>query len=195
MSDAFAFDQKYYDRFYRNPETRALTPAAAARHAAFVAAYLRYLEVPVRSILDVGCGTGILLRALGRQFPRAKTTGVEYSEYLCERYGWDRGSVVDYQAAAPADLVVCNDVLGYLDDASCRRALANLATLTGGAALVGVLTREDLALCDRSRTDAAQRARPVAFYTRALDRNFQAVGGGLYLKKPLEVTVWHLERS
>ena len=90
---------------------------------------------------------------------------------------------------------ICNDVLGYLNDADCARALKNLARHTGLALYLGVLTREDLALCDPERTDQAQSARPVAWYRRRLTRNFLAVGGGLYLRKPVDVTVWHLERG
>ena len=63
------------------------------------------------------------------------------------------------------------------------------------ALYLGVLTREDLTLCDPDRTDRAQTARPVAWYQRRLSREFQAVGGGLFLRKPLDVTVWHLERG
>jgi predicted TPR repeat methyltransferase len=189
------FDKAYYDRFYRNPETRATTPAAARRQAEFIAAYLRYLEVPVRRFLDMGCGTGVLLRALARQFPRARFEGVEFSEYLCGNYGWTQGSVVDYRPRTPFDLVVCNDVLGYLDDADCVAALDNLAAATHGALYLGVLTREDLALCDRARTDDSQVARPVAWYRERLEDRFLNVGGGLYLRQPVDVTIWHLERA
>ena len=189
------FNKAYYDRFYRNPETRALSPAAARRHAAFLAAYLRYLEVEVRSIVDVGCGTGVLLRALKRQLPKSKGVGVEHSEYLCQRYGWQEGSVLDYRPEKPADLVICNDVLGYLDDRDAQRAIANLASMTAGALSFGVLTGEDLDICDRERTDPDQIARPVAWYRRLLGRHFVNAGGGLYLKRPLSVTVWHLERG
>jgi len=188
------FDKAYYDRFYRNPDTRAVTPTAVRRQAQFIAAYLNHLEVPVGQILDIGCGTGGLLRALARAFPKAKTRGVEYSDYLCKKYGWQQGSVVDVDAG-PADLVVCNDVLGYLNDANCAQALKNLAQHAGQALYLGVLTREDLALCDPERTDQAQSARPVAWYQRRLSRNFLPVGGGLYLRKPVDVTVWHLERG
>ncbi|MEE8041202.1 MAG: hypothetical protein V3T15_00245, partial [Pseudomonadales bacterium] len=67
------FDRAYYQRYYRNPVTRAVTPQEFARLAEFVAAYLRYLDIDVRRILDIGCGTGSLLRALGRRFPRARS--------------------------------------------------------------------------------------------------------------------------
>ncbi len=149
----------------------------------------------MRSVLDLGCGTGAMLRALGKEFPRARLKGVELSTYLCRRYGWTPGSAIDYQAAKPFDLVVCNDVLAYLDDEDCSRALRTLGTLSTGALYLGVLTREDLPLCDRRRTDARQKPRPMSFYRRRLARNFMPVGGGLFLKKPVEVSVWHLERG
>lgn len=189
------FDKAYYDRYYRNPRTRATTPAAVKRQAAFVAAYLKHLEVPVRQVLDVGCGTGNLLRALGREFPRAGRRGIEYSDYLCSAYGWESGSVTDLDTTRTADLVVCNDVLGYLDDRSCAKALGNLAAVADGALYLGVLTREDLELCDSERTDSSQIARPLRWYRRRLEPHFLPVGGGLYLKKPVHVTVWNLERA
>lgn len=189
------FDKAYYDRFYRNPRTRAVTPAAVRRQAEFIAAYLKHLEIPVRRILDVGCGTGLLLRALGRAYPKATTSGVEFSDYLCQTYGWQQGSVVDVDAGEPADLVVCNDVLGYLNDADCARALKNLAHHSRSVLYLGALTREDLALCDPDRTDSEQVARPVTWYRRRLARNFLPVGGGLFIRKPVDVTVWHLERG
>ena len=188
------FDKAYYDRFYRNSATRAITPAGSRRQAAFIANYLRYLEVPVRRIADIGCGLGHALNALGEEFPRASTTGVEFSSYLCRKYGWDEGSVVDYQNKRPFDLLLCNDVIAYLDDKACARAIDNLATLTRSAAFLGILTEEDWALCDQERTDPDQFLRPKAWYQRRLAKHFVSVGGGLYLKKPLEYPVWTLDR-
>lgn len=187
------FDARYYRRFYRNPRTRATTPAAVRRQAAFIAAYLRHLELPVRRVLDIGCGLGWMLDALGREFPRARTTGVEYSEYLCAERGWTQASVTDYRARAPFDLVVCNDVLPSLDDAACRVAIANLALLCRGALYLGVLTAEDRKRCDPARTDLDVHVRRAAWYRKELAKRFVAVGGGLFLKKPLDVTLWALE--
>lgn len=188
------FDKAYYDKFYRDPGTRAVSPAAAKRQAEFIAAYLAYLDMRVHRLIDVGCGIGNVLRALARVYPRAETTGVEYSDYLCERYGWTQASVTDYKPDKPADLVICNDVLAYLDDATCEAAIQNLAEMTAGALFLGVLTEEDLAVCDKQRTDNQQVIRTRAWYQRRLTRSFTNVGGGLHLKTPLSVTVWSLDR-
>lgn len=188
------FDKAYYDRYYRNPATRAVSPAGARRQAAFVAAYLRHLRLPIRRVLDIGCGVGTTLRALGREFPQASLHGVEWSEYLCRRYGWTRASVVDYSARQPFDLVVCHDVLAYLDDRSCSRAIDNLAELCRGALYLGVLTADDADAYDPRRTDPQQHRRPAAWYRRRLARHFIAVGGGVYLHRDADVVVWSLER-
>jgi SAM-dependent methyltransferase len=189
-----SFDQAYYDRFYRNPRTRAVTPAAAGKHARFIAAYLQYLNVPIRRILDIGCGTGSMLRALQRALPQAQVHGVEYSAYLCQRYGWEQGSVVDYRAVAPYDLVVCNDVLAYLDGRTCTRALTNLARLSCQALFLGVLTADDEGQYDRTRTDPQQYRRPALWYRTRLRSHFMNIGGGLFLKRPPSVTVWAMDR-
>ena len=189
------FDAKYYDRYYRNPRTRATTPQAVHRQAAFVAACLRHLDVPVRRVLDIGCGLGWMLRSLQNEFPKAQFTGVEYSEHLCRKNGWTRGSVIDFAARSPFDLVVCHDVLPSLDDKACRAAIANLATLSRGALYLGVLTAEDWNHCDRARTDPDVFLRSAKWYRRLLDKDFQSIGGGVFLRKPLAITLWALERG
>jgi len=193
MTNAPRFDARYYRRFYLDPSTRAQSPASAGRKAAFVKAYLAHLGLPVRRILDIGCGLGWTLRALGRQFPGARITGVEWSEHLCRKHGWQHGSVVDWSSRTPYDLVVCDDVLPSLDDSACAAAIDNLAALSRGALFVGILTAEDWDRCDRRRTDRDVHLRPARWYRRRLDRHFVAVGGGLYLRKPVAVTLWALE--
>jgi predicted TPR repeat methyltransferase len=187
------FNKAYYDRYYRNPQTRAIAPAAARRQAAFIAAYLKYLELTPNSILDIGCGTGTVLKTLQREFPRATTQGLEVSDYLCSRYGWTQGSIVDFQPANTFDLVICNDVLPYLDQGPCSTALQRISELCNNAAFLGILTSEDQAQCDPQRTDPQQWARPAQWYRRRLGRRFANAGGGLYLKKPVSVTVWQLD--
>ena len=96
------FDKAYYDRFYRNPDTRAVTPAAVRRQARFIAAYLDHLEVPVRQILDIGCGTGGPSIVLARDLDAARVIAIDVEAPLLKRaegYAEDAGV-----AAALADL-------------------------------------------------------------------------------------------
>ena len=188
------FDENYYNRFYFDENTRAVSPEEQTKQAAFIAAYLAYLQVPVQRVADIGCGIGNLLGALHQKFPNAHCTGVEYSDYLCARYGWSQGSVVNY-SDTPFDLVVCNDVLGYLSKKQASKAIKNLAELTNSAVYISVLTREDLAICDTEHTDMQQKVRPYRWYKKRLDKYFVAVGGGLFLKKPLAYPLWRIEKA
>ena len=126
-------------------------------------------------------------------FPIATATGVDVSEYLCETYGWEQGSVVNFKCS-PHDLVICSDVLGNLSDVECNKAIKNLAKLCSSALYLSVLTEEDLDICDKQHTDMRQHARAYIWYRERLDKHFVGVGGGLFLRKPLQVGVWRLER-
>src|SRR2546427_2320582 len=97
------FDEAYYQRYYFDKKTSVVDTEHVNRLGAFVCSYLSYVRVPVRRVLDVGCGIGLWREAVQRHFPGASYHGVEFSEYLCGRFGWERGSVVDYAAHDPAD--------------------------------------------------------------------------------------------
>lgn len=193
-ASADQFDAAYYQRFYLDPNTRAASPVEQQRQAAFIASYIKYLQLPVTRILDVGCGLGTLLKAVGEHFPDAECVGVELSAYLCDTYAWQRGSVVDYHDN-PFDVVICSDVLGYLNNKDCAKALKNLTELCEGALYLSVITAEDLEICDPDHTDMQQHARAHQWYAKRLQTNFTAVGGGLFLRKPLSVPLWRMEQA
>jgi hypothetical protein len=67
--------------------------------------------------------------------------------------------------------------------------------LCRGALYLGVLTAEDWDHCDRARTDPDVFLRPAKWYRKQLDRNFQSIGGGVFIRKPLPITLWALERG
>ncbi len=188
------FDKAYFDRYYRDPATRSATRDDAQRQADFITAYLRYLRVSIRHVVDIGCGLGHLLQALQAAMPRARMLGVDTSEYLCERFGWQYGSLPHYSPPRPFDLVICHDVVAYLDDDAAAGAIATLARATRKALFFAALTVEDLALCDRARTDTDVHLRPNEWYRHRLGRHFEAVGGGLWLKKPADAVIWSLDR-
>lgn len=188
------FDADYYQRFYGDAETRSVTPAEVRRQVAFVSAYLRHMDLPVQRILDLGCGLGLMREPLLEAFPRARYTGVEWSHHLCEKLGWEHGSAVDYLGRGRFDLVVCHDVVQYLDARDASAAIDNLARLTRGVLYLGVLTREDWEQnCDRARTDDQVHLRSAAWYRRRLRRHFTSAGGGLFVSADAPVVLWSLE--
>jgi trans-aconitate methyltransferase len=191
-----AFGAAYFRKFYLNPATRVTTPAEMRKRARLIAAILRHACVPIRTILDAGCGIGLLRKPFADQYPRARYRGLEASEYLCARYGWIKGSVIDFAPRTPSDLVVCYDVLQYLDDRDASHAIANLARLTRAALYVSALTREDWREnCDRTRTDRAVHLRDGAWYRRRLKRHFRYLGFGVWLRKDATAILWDLERA
>src|SRR5690606_30191800 len=144
-----------YARFYRARATRVADPAYFDRLAACTAAYLALRECPVRPVLDAGCGTGALPAGLRRAWTQARIDAFDVSHYACRRYGWQQASIASYQPDQTYDLVICHDVLQYLDDAAASAALRRLTSWADTALLFGVLTAEDWRdNCDQKRTDA-----------------------------------------
>lgn len=189
------FDQDFFARYYGDPATRVADASDAERLADLIAGGARYLALPVRRILDAGCGVGLLQAPLAARFPRARYEGLELSPYLCRRFGWHQGSLTDFVAERPFDLVVCHDVLQYLDDRTAARALANLARITRGALYFSALTSGDWRhAADQSRTDRAVCLRPADWYQRRLRRGFRHVGLGLHFARSLQPILWDLER-
>ena len=188
------FDQAYYDRFYRREKTRVQSDDEFRRLFDFVVAYLAHLEIDVSRVLDLGCGLGTWKTLLEAAICGVDYTGVEVSEYLAMEYGWELGSVVDYQAAEPFDLVICQGVLQYLDDDEADRAIVNLSRLTSAALFLEVLTREDWDYnCDQSATDGDCYKRPARWYRDRLLDSFTNCGGGLYLARDYEHYSYELD--
>ena len=197
-ASATIFDEAYYQRFYFDKKTSVVDPEHAGRLSAFVCSYLQYLRVPVRRVLDMGCGIGLRREGVARHFPGASFHGVEFSAYLCERFGWERGSVVDYQAhdpAEPFDLVICQGVLPYLSPPDLKRALRNLGQLSRGALYVEAVSREDYErdTIDDTLTDPRLFRHRAELYRRGLQEGFIELGGGVWLSRQAEVPVFELE--
>lgn len=188
------FGREYYRRYYFDPRTAVVTRTEIAARARLIAALSVHAGVAVRRILEAGCGTGMLRAALKPLLPRAQYVALESSEYLCRRYGWTPGRIEDYRDRSPFDLVICYDVLQYLEDAAAARALAGLARLCRGILYFSALTRFDFAHnCDRSRTDADVHLRSAHWYRSRLQRSFQEAGIGFWLRRGGAFTLWELE--
>ncbi|MBM3387595.1 MAG: class I SAM-dependent methyltransferase [Betaproteobacteria bacterium] len=191
------FDEAYYERYYFDKKTSVVDPQHMQRLGSFVFSYLKYLRLPVTRVLDVGCGIGLWRELLAQHFPQASYQGVELSDYLCERYDWTRGSVVDFASAAPFDLVICQGVLPYLSPPDLRRALDNLGRLCQGALYLEAVTREDYEndTIDETLTDPRLFRHRAQLYRRGLAEHFTQIGGGLWLSAQAEVPMFTLETA
>ena len=189
------FSAAYFKKFYLSAATRVVTAEEMRSRAALISSALRQCQIPVRRILDAGCGIGLLRKPFEEFLPRARYVGLEASEYLCSRFGWTFGSIVDFAPRKPYDLVICYDVLQYLPDAEAASAILNLSRVSRAALYVSALTTEDWREnCDRSRTDRAVHLRAGAWYRRRLNKWFRYVGFGIWVRKNLTAILWEMER-
>jgi 2-polyprenyl-3-methyl-5-hydroxy-6-metoxy-1,4-benzoquinol methylase len=188
------FGRDYYQRFYRNARSSVTSQAEMTARANLIAAYVKHIDCPVGSVLDAGCGLGLMRTALLRALPGATYVGLEYSEYLCQKYGWLNGSIADYRPRQPFDLVVCYDVLQYLDDTSAAKAMRNFANLCRGVLFFSALTRRDWREnADQRRTDPAVTMRTAEWYRTRLRRHFRQIGAGFWIRRGAPLVTWELE--
>ena len=170
------YDKAYFDTWYRQ---RGIgDPKRLARKVALAVATAEYhLERPVRTVLDIGCGEGAWRAPLLKLRPKLQYLGFDGSEYAIARFGRSRtlhrarfGDFALLRPCPPVDLLVCSDVLHYLDARELDRGLAGLAELCGGVAFLETFTREDRAVGDEHEF----QQRPASFYRR----RFAALGFG-----------------
>lgn len=190
------FNEAYYRRYYFDPRTAVTTRAQVLALARLIAAQAGFLELPVHRILDAGCGCGLLRAPLKRLLPKARYVGLEVSEYLCRRYGWIHGGIDAFRTPTPFSLVICQDVLQYLDDRAAARALANLARACDGLLYFSVVTDVDWRRnCDRRFTDPPAHTRTAAWYRSRMDRHFQEIGCGFWLRRGEGSVLWEMEKA
>jgi trans-aconitate methyltransferase len=189
------FDPAFYERFYANPRTRVTTPQDMTRRAVAVGVLVKQLELPVKRILDAGCGLGLMRKALVKAFPAASYTGIEVSEHLCKRLGWTQASLATYRPRGRFDLIICYDVLQYLPDAAAARAMANLGRLCRGVLYFHAPTRGDWQQnADLSCSDSNVHLRDADWYRTRLARGFDHVGFGLHVRRGTPYVQWELEQ-
>lgn len=192
------YDRHYFDHWYSGQGIH--DPKRLARKVALaVSVAEHYLERPVRTVLDIGCGEGAWRAPLLRLRPRARYLGFDASEYAVARYGARRnlhlatfGDFAWLRPCAPVDLLVCADVLHYLPSRELLRGLPGLAELCGGVAFLETFTAGDEFEGD---TEGFQ-ARPAAWYRRHLRAHgFTPVGSHCWLGPALAGSASTLERA
>ncbi len=187
------FDEAYYRRHYAG-RARVHSAREIARLAEGVTGLCAWLGVELESVLDVGAGPGLWRDWFRRHRPAARYRSTDVSPYACARYGHERRDISRWRSRGRHDLIVCQGVLQYLDDAAAARAVENLGAMCRGLLYLEAITARDLAeVVDRETTDLAIHARSGAWYRRRLAPWFEQVGGGLWAARRAGLALYELE--
>lgn len=192
------YDRQYFEKWYRNPRTRINTEHEVRRKVWLAVSMAEYfLRRSLRTVLDVGCGEAPWRDHLRELRPRLSYLGVDPSEYVVERFGRARNIRRATFGELPSlrlrgfDLVVCSDVMHYVDDHEIRPGIAEIARLTEGVAYIEVLTREDEVIGDLE----GMHQRPARWYRNAFtNAGLTPVGPYCWLSPDLRDVTAELER-
>ena len=191
-----AYDRVYFDRWYRRHGIGA--PAEVGRAARFTLAATEHLLMrPVRRVLDIGCGEAAWRAPLLAARPGLRYLGIDPSTYAVARYGRTRGVVLGGLGDLPHlgiqgrfDLVVCADVLPYVDDAAIAAGLEWVTSRLDGLAYLHAMTVSDRFFGDR----AGFHKRSAAAYLRMFAaHDLRRVGPHLYAGPAVLATLTALE--
>ena len=135
------------DRLYRmgeyrqamNGETAGSSIAKDDRHNADMITPIIFKHVPgAKSVLDVGCSSGALLRQVGQHY-RARMMGVEPNIYLREGLNMPNvGDISELQEGDNYDLVIISHVLEHLIDPIGMLTIARQHMTSSGRIFVQV---------------------------------------------------------
>jgi SAM-dependent methyltransferase len=193
------YDRRYFDRWYRNPRSRVVTPAVIARRAHMVVSVAEYfLDRTVRNVFDVGCGEGDWYRALKRMRPGIRYVGIDPSPYVVERFGKRRnirlggfGDVAEHAGAQMFDVIVCSDVMQYVAPPELKSGVEQIAEHLGGVAFLEAHTTADALEGDMR----GWHRRTPSYYRRLFTRaGLIACGPHCYVGESLEDNVSALEQ-
>lgn len=179
------FDADYYRRYYQVPETAVVTPEMQRNEVAFVIAFCRYIELDIKRFSDVGAGTGWWSKEFNKRYPACHHIETfDASEEACRLFG-HRQREIQKLRGPQSDLIVCRDVLRYLDDDDAEAAIWRLARKCRGVLYVHVITSDDD--IDEDASDMSGFFRTRAWYRLRLRKaGFRDCGMGLYVSKKFE---------
>jgi SAM-dependent methyltransferase len=145
------YDRAYFERWYRDPRHRVATRESLERKVRMAVSLTEFLlGRQLRSVLDVGCGEAAWFTVLRRLRPAARYIGIDASDYVLARFGTARnirrgtfGQLGQLKMPRGIDLVVCADVLQYVETTEIERGLRAIRKLLTGVAYIESFAVED----------------------------------------------------
>lgn len=186
MAQTKTYDRAYFEKWYRDPGHQVIERSSVARKVRMAVSIAEhFLERPIESVLDVGCGEGPWFVHLKGLRPGVRYLGLDPSDYVVKRYGKTRnirpgsfGQLGELRFDERFDLIVCSDVLHYVEPKELERGLSGLAELLHGVAFLEVFTTEDNPVGDLH----GFLKRPAAWYrTRFEDAGLHWCGPHCYM--------------
>ncbi|MFZ9628609.1 MAG: class I SAM-dependent methyltransferase [Ilumatobacteraceae bacterium] len=180
--DPDRFDAAYYRRFYGRGGVH--DAERIAHLATGVHEMAAWWGIPIRSVLDVGAGTGMWRDWYHVTHPTVRVASIDVSDYACATWGHQRRDIAQWRPGRPFDLVVCHGVLHYIDNAHVEQAIVNLAAATRHVLYLELPTTADLRdIVDPDRTDLQAHRRTGTWYRRRLEVYFRQIGAGLWVPR------------
>lgn len=190
------FDAAYFRQYYESRRSRVYGSEEIDALARGVTGFIGWFGGSIEQVLDVGAGTGLWKAWFRENLPRVRYRSLDVSAYACERYGHERRDITRWRGRDKYDLIVCQGVMPYVDDAGCERAASNMAAMCRGFLYLEAITSRDLRdVVDRSKTDVTVHARPARFYRRVLQPYFEPLGCGLHHVRGGDLVFYDLERG
>lgn len=191
------YDRTYFDRWYRGRSPIVSIAELHRKVETAVALTEYFLQRTIRNVIDIGCGEAPWLMQLQAMRPRIRYAGFDPSDYAVAQFGESRnvrrsslGDLASLGIRERFDLLVCADVLHYLEDDEIVRGIPAAARLMRGAAFLDVITREDMV---RGDTFGLKR-RPARWYRELFGSvGLTAVGPYTWIRKELRDTASPLE--
>lgn len=145
-------------------------------------AFCRHIGLNITRFADVGAGTGWWAKEFAKRYPACRHVETyDASHAACRLYGHRRVEL-EKLGGHEADLVVCRDVLRYLDDRSAEKGIRRLARKCRGVLYLHVVTSDDEV--DEEASDMTGFFRTTSWYRRRLSAaGFTDCGMGLFVSK------------
>lgn len=199
-SETKVYDQAYFERWYRDPRYAVIHQEVLARRVQLAISAAEFvLERPIRKVLDVGCGEGPWQPLIKLARPKASYLGVDSSKYAIKRFGKSRnlrhgrfGDIGDMNIKGTFDLIVCSDVLHYVETKEARRGLKAIGQLLEGLAFIEVFTSKDDTIGD---DDEYQKRSPSKYREMFREAGLVHVGMHCFVDRSLADDLTSFERG